>query len=309
MPKMRLRQHQTAPDCLWKQAGVVKQKKCQMDFECLECRFDRKLRQASQENLEKKQAGLTPQGRKGRLVFWKDKLRMQPLMSKKPCIHHMKGHIGFKACHKSYHCIDCEFDQYFYDQFKVYTMIQPVGYKKIKGINIPDGYYLHPGHTWLKVEDKNYVRIGLDDYAARILGPPDHVESLRMGRTAEVGAPVFDIYRERNKAAFPSPVSGIVTEVNPALSGKPELLNQAPYTDGWVMTLYCKDLRSDLKALMIMEDTASFMEAEVEKLYRFLEHETQLMAADGGELGSDLYGNLPDLAWNRLLSELIQKTP
>jgi len=307
-----------APACLWMQAGVVKQKYCSTDFQCPTCRYDKALRKVCQSNknqasrvLEHSHA-LDPEktivSKKQSLMFWKDKLRMQPL-SKRPCIHHMKGHIDFKTCPKSYHCIDCEFDQYFNDQFKVYTVIEPVAYSDISGVSLPVGYYLHKGHTWLKIEDKNHVRIGMDDFASRLLGTPDHIESLLMGKPAQRGHTVFSVFREGNKAGFPSPVSGVVTQVNANLRDHSGLINKEPYTDGWDLTLYCPDLRKDLKHLMFMDTAKSFMNNEVENLYEFLEQETGLMAADGGSLGSDLYGNLPDLSWNQLLRRFICQVP
>ncbi|MCG8639665.1 MAG: glycine cleavage system protein H [Desulfobacterales bacterium] len=292
------------PDCLWMQADVVRQKKCSIDFNCPVCRYDKALRNTCAENKAQEQQGTPIPGKRGKLVFWKDKLRMQPL-SRRPCIHHMKGHIGFKTCPKAYHCIDCEFDQYFHDQFKVYALVQPVAYSDFNGVNLPAGYYLHPGHTWLKIEDKNHVRIGLDDFAARILGDPDYIEPLLMGKQVNAGDPVFTFYRNENKAAFPSPVSGVVTQVNSTLRRHPEQVGQTPYTGGWVLTLYCPSLREDLKRLMFMESAATFMNDRVNHLYTFLEEETQLMAADGGTLGSDLYGNLPQLSWEKIFTRLI----
>ena len=60
---------------------------------------------------------------------------------------------------------------------------------------------------------------------------------------------------------------------------------------------------------MFMDSNKSFMNREVGRLYTFLEEETQLMAADGGRLGSDLFGNLPEISWDRLLKLFIGKDP
>lgn len=307
--KIHLKNH--SPACLWMQAGVVKKKECRLDFQCPSCRYDKALRKQCQENLDQadtNQTGLPAtrhrSSKKRQLVFWKDKFRMQPL-SRRPCIHHMKGQIDFKTCHKSYHCIDCEFDQYFQDQFKVYTMIEPVGYTDICGVNLPSGYYLHTGHTWLKIEDQNHVRIGLDDFASRLMGPPDKITPMLIGKTLDQGKQAFHVFKKGRKAVFPSPASGVITEINANLRKEPVLMNQAPYTDGWVIRLYCKNLRKELKELMFMDSAKAFMNHTVEDLYTFLEAETGLMAADGGSLGNDLYGNIPGPARERMLEQFI----
>ena len=97
----------------------------------------------------------------------------------------------------------------------------------------------------------------------------------------------------------------MITEVNSKVTQHPGIINDAPYTDGWILNLYCPNLKQDLKNLMFMDSSKAFMNTEVEGLYSFLEEETQLMAADGGSLGSDLYGNLPGLSWDRLLELFI----
>ncbi len=305
---METKLQQKTPACLWMQAGVVRQKQCRLHYECNTCRFDKAMRNVCLENKDLAAQGKPVQGEKGQLVYWKDKLRKQPL-SRRPCIHYMKGNIDFKTCPKSYHCIDCEFDQYFHDQFKVFTVMQPVGYEDISGVSLPVGYYLHKGHTWLKVEDKNNVRIGMDDFASRLLGTPDAIESLLMGEQVIQGCNAFSIYRETNKASFPSPVNGVITQVNPTLTHEPVLLSQAPYTDGWILNIYCSNLRADLKKLLFMDSATAFINAEVENLYEYLEQETGLMAADGGSLGFDLYGNMPDLSWEDLLKRFIHRVP
>jgi len=305
---METRLKENTPVCLWMQAGVVKKKICHKDFFCTTCRFDRALNKVCYENEHLQKQGMVLTGKRGNLVFWKEKLKKQRL-AKRPCIHHMKGHIDFKTCPKTYNCIDCEFDQYFHDQFKVYTVLKPVEFNDISGVSLPVGYYLHSGHTWVKIEDRNNVRIGIDDFASRVLGKFTSIETPLMGKQVFQGKDTIHISRDGHNASFVSPVSGVITEVNSKVSQNPGAINQDPYVDGWVLSLYCPDLKNDLKKLMFMDSNRSFMNKEVDRLYIFLEEETQLMAADGGKLGSDLFGNLPGLSWDRLLKLLIHKDP
>ena len=305
---METRLKEKIPACLWMQAGVVKQKKCIRDFSCTICRFDRALRKVCHENEHLQKQGAILKGKRGNLVFWTEKLKKQPL-AKRPCIHHMKGHIDFKACPKTYNCIDCEFDQYFHDQFKVYTVLKPVEFNDIRGVSLPVGYYLHSGHTWAKIEDHNTVRIGIDDFASRVLGRFTAIKTPLMGKQVFQGKNAIHISRNGHKASFLSPVSGVVTQVNSKVSKRPDLINHDPYTDGWVLSLYCPNLKQDLKQLMFMDSNQRFMNREVDRLYAFLEEETQLAAADGGSLGSDLFGNLPKISRDRLLKLFIRKDP
>jgi len=303
---METKTNKSLPACLWMQAGVVARKDCKDDFSCTTCRFDKAMREVCKNNSELFANGVKLETRKQKLVFWKDKLKGQPL-HKRPCIHHMKGHIDYKNCPPKYHCIDCEFDQYFHDQFKVYTVVKPIEFNDINGVLLPSGYYLHSGHTWVKIEDNNNVRIGIDDFASRLLGKFDRIEVPLTGKEVFQGKTGLKAWRDDNLVEFQSPVSGVVTESNPVIRRKGEVINKSPYTDGWVMLVHCKNLKQDLKKLLFMDHKISFMEQEVENLMEIMENDTGLMAADGGNLGNDLYGNAPGLSWDRLIKRFISR--
>lgn len=294
----------TTPDCLWTQAGVVLKKKCHRDFACTGCRFEKVMAGVCRENEAMREKGLVPDGKRAGFVYWTDRLNKMPL-AKRPCIHHMKGHIGFKICSRAYHCIDCEFEQYFYDQFKVHTVLKPVNYDDIHGISLPSGYYLHKGHTWVKIEDQGMVRIGIDDFAARLFGKFDRLNTPLIGKKLTQGKAALTLSREGHEVSFISPVNGVITEVNARISSTPGLINDAPYTDGWILLIYCPALKQDLKQLLFMDSSKGFMGETVSNLYEFLEEASGIKAADGGTLVSDIYGNLPEIPWQTLVEKFI----
>ena len=285
--------------CIWQQAGVVRRRQCAIDYHCEACPFDRALRRVAQANRRLLQAGQTPPGNSGKIVFWKDRLRELPPW-KQPCLHHMKGRIDFRACTHDYQCGNCEFDQYFSDQYTVHAVVRPVDVLDIKGFKLPHGYYLHSGHTWAKIEEGSMVRVGLDDFALRLLGPLDRIEAPLMGKTVEQNRADIRLNRSSHTASIQSPVSGVVTDTNPAIREQGIMTDQDPYTQGWVMRLHCENLRSDLKKLMIGEQASEYLDDEIGRLYQVIEEEVGPLAADGGYLGNDIYGNLPGVSWNKL---------
>jgi glycine cleavage system H lipoate-binding protein len=287
------------PACIWMQAGVVRHKKCRIDYHCEACQYDRALRRAARENRETRQQSRKAAGKRSRIVFWKDRLRELPAW-KQPCLHHIKGRIEFKACTHDYQCGNCEFDQYFSDQYTVHAVVRPVDVFDIKSFKLPHGYYLHRGHAWVKIEEGSTVRIGLDDFALRLFGPLDRIEAPLMGKTVEQGCGDILLNRSAHAATLQSPVSGVVTDINPALREKGSLANQDPYTQGWVMRLHSSRLRQDLKSLMIGEQACAYLDEEVEHLYRVIEAEAGPLATDGGYLADDIFGNLPGTSWQKL---------
>ena len=118
--------------CIWQQSGVIRRKNCETGYRCEACRFDRALRRVARENRQSREQGTIPSGKSGKLVFWKDRLRELPPW-KQPCLHHMKGRIEFRACTHDYQCGNCEFDQYFSDQYTVHAVVRPVDVLNIKG--------------------------------------------------------------------------------------------------------------------------------------------------------------------------------
>ena len=291
--------------CIWMQAGVARQKFCNIDYQCEACRFDRALRRTARENSRLRQSGEIPQGKSGRIVYWKDRLRELPAW-KQPCLHHMKGRIDFRACTHDYQCGNCEFDQYFSDQYTVHAVVRPVDVLDIKGFKIPHGYYLHRGHTWVKIEEGSTVRVGLDDFALRLLGPLDRVDAPLLGKEVKQNRDDILLSRSSNTARVQSPISGVVTDINPELRERGSLANQDPYTQGWVMRLHSQNLRQDIKNLMIGEQASQYLDGEIDRLYEVIEEEAGPLAADGGYLGDDIYGNLPQTSWQKLTRQFLR---
>ena len=291
--------------CIWMQAGVARQKFCNIDYQCEACRFDRALRRTARENSRLRQLGEIPQGKSGRIVYWKDRLR-ELAAWKQPCLHHMKGRIDFRACTHDYQCGNCEFDQYFSDQYTVHAVVRPVDVLDIKGFKIPHGYYLHRGHTWVKIEEGSTVRVGLDDFALRLLGPLDRVDAPLLGKEVKQNRDDILLSRSSNTARVQSPISGVVTDINPELRERGSLANQDPYTQGWVMRLHSQNLRQDIKNLMIGEQASQYLDGEIDRLYEVIEEEAGPLAADGGYLGDDIYGNLPQTSWQKLTRQFLR---
>jgi glycine cleavage system H lipoate-binding protein len=285
--------------CLWMQAGVVHRKFCDTDYDCSLCRFDRILRQAAIQNKKLREKGKTPKGKKAEIVFWKDRLKELPA-NQRPCLHHMKGRIDFRACTHEYRCGNCEFDQYFQDQYSVHAFVRPVDFLDVEGFKIPQGYYLHQGHCWAKLEEGSEVRLGIDDFALRLLGPLDRIKAPLVGKELQQNRSDILMNRGKFEAKVLSPISGVVTAVNSKLREQGSLANKDPYSEGWILRIHSSDLRQDLKNLMIGDETEAFYSQEVDRLYNLIEDEAGPLSADGGRLHNDIFGNLPQLGWERL---------
>ena len=292
--------------CIWMQAGVVKTKTCTKDYACNGCRFDKALRHLARENHKQAAAGRPVGGRRGRIVYWAYKFRELP-PHRRPCVHYLKGRIDFRPCTNDYLCHNCEFDQYFQDQFLVHTILRPVDVTSIEGFKIPQGVYLHPGHMWAAMTGDGQVRIGLNDFAARMLGPMDRIDLPLLGKPLKQDQEGITMHRQGMHAGLLAPVSGVVTAFNPEVGNHPESLADDPYGDGWMVMVQPTHLREELSRLKMGEDEVSaFIADEIDSLHQALEPHLGPLAADGGQLSDDILKHLPRLAWESVTRKILK---
>ncbi len=291
-------------ECIWSHADVIDYQACDNAYYCNTCDLDDELRKAISENKKLKNSGKKNTEKYADVVHWKDKLRKQPL-SRQYCLHYIKGQIDLKTCTNDYNCINCDFDQFFHDQYSVHATIQPVDVLNVAGFKVPQGYYYHVGHTWAKIEQNSEVRIGIDDFAFKLLGTPDRIEGPLVGKKVTQGKAAITFYRDGKTARFLSPVSGIVTAVNIKLCEQGNSMKDSPYVEGWILCVHATDLRNDLKSLRLGMEIKDHMRQDIELLQNLIEEQSPLRAADGGFLVDDIYGTMPDLNWERLTAEFL----
>jgi glycine cleavage system H lipoate-binding protein len=287
------------------QAGVVKRKICPHGYQCTTCRYDRILHRQAENNHKLKSKGITSSSKRASIISWKEKLMEQPV-SLRPCLHHMKARIDLRVCNNAYHCADCEFDQYFDEQFSVHAAIKPISLMDIEGFKFPHGIYLHPGHTWLKIEEDNTVRVGLDEFILRTLGPLNRISMPLLGKKVIQDRPDITLVRGSNAVKVLSPISGVVTAANPKMAVLPELGQADAYANGWILRIHTDDLRKELKNLKMGKETTDYIGKEVERLYTEIEEVAGPLAADGGHLGEDICGKLPQLNWIKLARKFLR---
>ena len=115
-------------------------------------------------------------------------------------------------------------------------------------------------HVWVSVEDR-HVHLGLTNYLQSELGTVISVELPDVGDKIEEGEVFAEIESVSTIHELVAPVSGTVLAVNPQLEEHPELVNEDPYSDGWLVEVRMKD-GSELASLMEMDDYYQFVSQE-----------------------------------------------
>ena len=121
--------------------------------------------------------------------------------------------------------------------------------KEINELEVREDVRYANDHEWAKKLDGKKVRVGISDYAQDQLGDIVFVETPEVGASFKKGEEAGTLESVKAVAEVYTPVSGKVLAVNEALEESPELINQAPYTDGWIFEVEPSSL-SELDELM-----------------------------------------------------------
>jgi glycine cleavage system H protein len=89
-------------------------------------------------------------------------------------------------------------------------------------------------HEWARVEDGR-VRVGITDYAQDALGDVVYVDLPEAGTTLAAEQPFGEVESTKSVSDVYAPVAGTVVDRNPLLDERPELVNEQPYGDGWLI--------------------------------------------------------------------------
>ncbi len=103
-------------------------------------------------------------------------------------------------------------------------------------MDFPDNLFYTKDHEWIRYEN-GFACIGITDYAQKELGEIVYVDVTTVGEKVDQNAIFGSIEAVKTVSDLFLPVSGEITEVNPELDDKPELVNEDPYGKGWIIKI------------------------------------------------------------------------
>jgi len=118
-------------------------------------------------------------------------------------------------------------------------------------------------HEWARDEASSRVRVGITDFAQDALGDVVYVDVPQEGTRATANQPLAEVESTKSVSDVYAPVSGSVVERNPLLEERPELVNEQPYSDGWLCVLEVTD-PSALDGLMDAAAYRAFVEQQTD---------------------------------------------
>ncbi len=103
-------------------------------------------------------------------------------------------------------------------------------------MDVPAGLRYSSDHEWALAEGEQ-VRVGITDYAQDALGDVVFVELPAIGAVVQLGERFGEVESTKSVSELYAPLSGTVVAINDSLTSAPELLNQDPYGEGWVVVI------------------------------------------------------------------------
>jgi len=120
---------------------------------------------------------------------------------------------------------------------------------KIEKYEVPEGLYYSKEFSWIKIEDDR-VRMGITDYAQQQLREIVYAELPEVGSEVKQNEPYGTVESVKAVSDLVAAVSGTVEEVNSEAQSKPEILNESPFENGWLVIVKPSNLQAELPNLM-----------------------------------------------------------
>ncbi len=117
-------------------------------------------------------------------------------------------------------------------------------------------------HEWVRVDD-GIGTVGITDYAQDQLGDVVYIGLPEPAKQLTQLAVFGEIESVKAVSELYAPVSGEVIEANTSLTDSPELVNESPYAEGWIMKLRLAD-PNEIDALLTAEQYGDYLEREAE---------------------------------------------
>jgi len=108
-------------------------------------------------------------------------------------------------------------------------------------VEFPQDLRYTKDHEWVRL-DGTRARVGITDFAQDALGDVVYVDLPDVGAAVEADRPLGEVESTKSVSDVYSPVSGTIVERNPLIDDRPELVNEQPYGDGWLVVIEMSDV-------------------------------------------------------------------
>jgi glycine cleavage system H lipoate-binding protein len=171
--------------------------------------------------------------------------------------------------------------------------------------SIPENLYYHQGHSWVIPHGAELVKVGVDDFAQRLVGSTDKISLPKVGSRLAQGDVGWKLGVDTKTIDMLSPVTGDVVAVNKDIVKNPTLINQDPYGKGWLMMVKPDNQRATVKNLLTGKLATAWMEKTGDSLRERMGGELGVVYQDGGLPVSGIAKALSPDGWDKMAREFL----
>jgi len=132
---------------------------------------------------------------------------------------------------------------------------------RINGYKIPKKFYYNKEHQWVRISKKGVAKIGITDYAQKMLREITFIYMPEKGTSFNIGDVFCIIESIKARIDIYVPISGKITEVNKELIEKPFIINEDPYSKGWIIKIKPSKWKEESKKLEEQKKYAEYIES------------------------------------------------
>jgi glycine cleavage system H lipoate-binding protein len=173
----------------------------------------------------------------------------------------------------------------------------------VGGFRVPENLRYHPGHTWALSESPTLVRVGMDDFASKLLGEVERITLPQRGQWIRQGQKLATIFRDGVTVDMVSPIEGSIADVNDNVARDSKLPQQDPYGVGWLVTVQSPDAKTNFRNLLGGALARWWTEESAGRLQRKMSVLAGALAQDGGVAMNNLAEQIPDQEWAAIAKE------
>lgn len=135
--------------------------------------------------------------------------------------------------------------------------------REIDQFSIPGGIFISEGHCWVGLKEDGTARIGIDDFAKKMVGKIDHIDEPNVGRDIKRGEALFSLKQGNRVLPLYAPVSGKIVKINSQLLENPDMLEMSTYGKSWICIIDTDDIDKEVKDLKIGKSAVLFFQEEI----------------------------------------------
>jgi glycine cleavage system H lipoate-binding protein/ABC-type phosphate transport system substrate-binding protein len=182
-----------------------------------------------------------------------------------------------------------------------------------ESIKAPAGLYYDKSHTWAFMEKDGTVRIGIDDFMQHITGPLTRIRMKQPGEKVRKGEKMVTLIKEGKQLELYAPVTGTIRMCNEDLLGETAIINQSPYTEGWVYTIEPTNWARETQFMFPGSDYRQWLSEEFARLRDFFALTVNqnnmvyqhVVLQDGGEITDQVLADLGPEVWEEFQNKFI----